>query len=46
MAGAQVVDDTNVVAATNQFFRQMRSDEAGAARYKICRHGVPLSFMC
>jgi hypothetical protein len=35
MAGAQIVDDADLVMATDQLFGQMRSDEARAAGDKV-----------
>ena len=38
LAGDQVVDDADAVAAANEFFREVGSDEAGAAGDEIRGH--------
>ena len=40
VAGDQVVGDADRVAAADELFRQMRSDEAGAAGDEIRGHSV------
>jgi hypothetical protein len=37
-AGDQVIDNANRIAAAKQFFRKMRSDEAGAAGHEVMSH--------
>ena len=38
LAGDQVVDDAYVLAAARELFREVRPDEARAARNEIVRH--------
>ena len=39
LAGDEAVHDTHALAATNELFAQVRSNEAGAAGHQIMRHG-------
>ena len=40
LAGDEVVGDADGVAAANELFRQVRTDEAGAAGHEIRSHSV------
>jgi hypothetical protein len=41
-AGDQTVNDADLVAAPNEHFREMRTDEAGAAGNEVSSHSVEL----
>ncbi len=41
LAGNQAVDNADMVAAPEKFFREMGTDEAGAAGDEIERHASP-----
>ena len=35
LAGDQAIEDAHLMAATREFFREMRADEAGTAGHKV-----------